>query len=239
MPGGLPAESNVSETLLMQASGLKRSFHKGGRVIEVLRGLDLDVQSGEMVAIVGKSGVGKSTLLHILGTLDRPDGGSVTAMGKDVFSLAEPELAAFRNRHIGFVFQFHHLLPEFTALENIMIPAIIAGLPRREAQERAENLLSEVGLQDRGDHRQAELSGGEQQRVALSRALAMRPKLILADEPTGNLDESTSEEVHNLFTELNQRFEVAFVVATHNLKLADRMGRVLRLEDGILHEEGD
>ncbi|MBL6975731.1 MAG: ABC transporter ATP-binding protein [Deltaproteobacteria bacterium] len=223
----------------MQASGLKRSFHKGGRVIEVLRGLDLDVEPGEMVAIVGKSGVGKSTLLHILGTLDRPDGGQVVAMGKDVFSLAERELAAFRNRHIGFVFQFHHLLPEFTALENIMIPAIIAGLPRREAQEMAETLLSEVGLQDRGDHRQAELSGGEQQRVALSRALAMRPKLILADEPTGNLDETTSEEVHNLFTELNQRFEVAFVVATHNLKLADRMGRILRLEDGILHEEGD
>lgn len=237
--GGLPAESKVSETLLMQASGLKRSFHKGGRVIEVLRGLDLDVEPGEMVAIVGKSGVGKSTLLHILGTLDRPDGGQVVAMGKDVFSLAERELAAFRNRHIGFVFQFHHLLPEFTALENIMIPAIIAGLPRREAQEMAETLLSEVGLQDRGDHRQAELSGGEQQRVALSRALAMRPKLILADEPTGNLDETTSEEVHNLFTELNQRFEVAFVVATHNLKLADRMGRILRLEDGILHEEGD
>ena len=237
--GGLPAESKVSETLLMQASGLKRSFHKGGRVIEVLRELDLDVEPGEMVAIVGKSGVGKSTLLHILGTLDRPDGGQVVAMGKDVFSLAERELAAFRNRHIGFVFQFHHLLPEFTALENIMIPAIIAGLPRREAQEMAETLLSEVGLQDRGDHRQAELSGGEQQRVALSRALAMRPKLILADEPTGNLDETTSEEVHNLFTELNQRFEVAFVVATHNLKLADRMGRILRLEDGILHEEGD
>lgn len=227
----------VSEAPVLEATGLTRSFRKGGRVIEVLRGLELAVEPAEMVAIVGKSGVGKSTLLHILGTLDPPDGGTVRFLANDVYSLPEPELAAFRNRNLGFVFQFHHLLPEFTALENIMIPAIIAGLPRREAEERAQSLLEEVGLGDRKEHRQAELSGGEQQRVALSRALVMRPKIILADEPTGNLDESTSEDVHNLFVEVNRRFEVAFVVATHNLRLAGRMERTLRLEGGVLHEE--
>ncbi|NOZ01139.1 MAG: ABC transporter ATP-binding protein [Deltaproteobacteria bacterium] len=227
----------MTEEILLQAKGLTRAFKMGHRVIEVLRGLDLTVMPGEMVAVVGKSGVGKSTLLHILGTLDQPDGGVVTYRGKDLFSLPEAEIAAFRNRNIGFVFQFHHLLPEFSALENIMIPAIIAGLPRRQAKERAFALLEEVGLGDRAGHRQAELSGGEQQRVALSRALVMRPSIILADEPTGNLDESTSEEVHDLFVELNARFQVAFVVATHNLRLAGRMGRTLRLEDGVLHEE--
>ena len=220
---------------LLHATGLVRAFTLGGREIRVLRGLDLTLSPGERVAIVGKSGVGKSTLLHVLGTLDRPDAGRVEFAGQDVFRLSEPRLAAFRNGHIGFVFQFHHLLPEFTALENAMIPAIIGGLSRREALARATDLLNAVGLLDRQTHRPGELSGGEQQRVALARALVMRPRLILADEPTGNLDDATSEEVHALFASLNERFEVAFLVATHNPRLAQRMQRTLRLEDGVLH----
>lgn len=221
--------------VLLSARGLVKTFSHGGREIQVLRGLDLDVTRGERVAILGKSGVGKSTLLHVLGTLDRPDQGTVTVESEDVFALSERRLAAFRNGHMGFVFQFHHLLPEFSALENAMIPAIIAGLSRREAESRARTLLDDVGLATRASHRPAELSGGEQQRVALARALVMRPRLILADEPTGNLDDATSEEVHNLFADLNNRFGVAFLVATHNRRLAARMDRVLRLEDGIVH----
>ncbi len=223
---------------LLQAHGLVKSFRHGGRVIEVLRGVDLVVKPGERLAIVGKSGVGKSTLLHVLGTLDRPDAGQVLFEGRNVFEMREPEVAAFRNRHIGFVFQFHHLLPEFSALENVMIPAIIAGISRREAGARAMELLETMGLSDRASHRQAELSGGEQQRVALARAMVMRPRVILADEPTGNLDEATSEEVHRAMVDLNERFRVALVVATHNPGLATRMGRVLRLEGGVLHEVG-
>lgn len=223
------------ETLL-EARGLVRTFRHGGRVIEVLKGLDLDVAPAERVAIIGKSGVGKSTLLHVLGTLDRPDAGRVAFEGRDVFAMGEREVAAFRNRHIGFVFQFHHLLPEFSALENVMIPAIIAGISRREAAERAIELLETMGLSGRASHRQAEMSGGEQQRVALARAMVMRPRVILADEPTGNLDEATSEEVHRAMDDLNGRFGVALVVATHNPGLAGRMGRVLRLEGGVLHE---
>jgi len=229
--GRPPAASDV----LLSARGLVKAFSHGGRDIHVLRGLDLDLGRGERVAILGKSGVGKSTLLHVLGTLDRPDAGTVRVEGEDVFALPERRLAAFRNGHMGFVFQFHHLLPEFSALENVMIPAIIAGLSRREAESRSRALLDDVGLASRAAHRPAELSGGEQQRVALARALVMRPRLILADEPTGNLDDATSEEVHNLFAELNQRFGVAFLVATHNRKLAARMDRVLRLEDGVVH----
>ncbi len=221
--------------VLLSARGLVKTFSHGGREIQVLRGLDLDVTRGERVAILGKSGVGKSTLLHVLGTLDRPDQGTVTVESENVFALSERRLAAFRNGHMGFVFQFHHLLPEFSALENAMIPAIIAGLSRREAESRARTLLDDVGLATRASHRPAELSGGEQQRVALARALVMRPRLILADEPTGNLDDATSEEVHNLFADLNNRFGVAFLVATHNRRLAARMDRVLRLEDGIVH----
>jgi len=224
-----------AQTPLLVARGLVRTFRHGDKVIRVLRGLDLTVQPSELVAIVGKSGVGKSTLLHILGTVDRPDEGVVLLEGEDVFRLPEERLARFRNRHIGFIFQFHHLLPEFTALENVMIPGIIGELSRKEAQDRAQALIEAVGLADRGDHRPAEMSGGEQQRVALARALMMQPRLILADEPTGNLDEATSEEVHNLFLSVRERFGVAFVVATHNPRLASRMGRILHLEDGLLH----
>lgn len=222
--------------VLLSARGLVKTYRHGGRVIEVLKGLDLDVAPAERVAIVGKSGVGKSTLLHLLGTLDRPDAGVVSFEGRDVFAMAEADIAAFRNRHIGFVFQFHHLLPEFSALENVMIPAIIARIPRREAWERAAELLETLGLSGRASHRPAEMSGGEQQRVALARAMVMHPRVIIADEPTGNLDEATSEEVHRAMDDLNERFGVAFVVATHNPALAGRMGGVLRLEGGVLHE---
>ncbi len=231
----LDRDTSESEKVLISAAGLTRKFRHGGRDILVLRGLDLKVLPGEMTAIVGKSGVGKSTLLHILGTIDTPDSGTLTFEGTDVFSLSERELASFRNTRIGFIFQFHHLLPEFSALENVMIPAIIGGLSRREAVTRASELLDTVGLGPRTTHRPGELSGGEQQRVALARALVMRPKLIIADEPTGNLDDATSEEVHNLFADVNSRYGVAFLVATHNMRLAGRMHRVLRLEDGVVH----
>lgn len=223
---------------LLEARSLERKFQHGGREINVLRGLEITIARNEMTAVLGKSGVGKSTLLHILGTIDKPDSGTVHFDGTDVFSLNERELASFRNKRIGFIFQFHHLLPEFSALENVMIPAIIGGLSRRESNDRAEELLKTVGLESRMTHRPAELSGGEQQRVALARALVMRPRLIIADEPTGNLDDATSEEVHNLFSEVNSSFGVAFLVATHNMKLAGRMHRILKLEDGKVHPVG-
>ena len=212
-----------------------KSFRHGRRTIEVLRGVSLEVRPAESVAIVGKSGVGKSTLLHVLGTIDKPDKGAVLVSGKDVTTLGDRELAALRNKEIGFVFQFHHLLPEFTALENVMIPALLGGLGRSRAKEEAENLLKRVGLGDRLDHRPAELSGGEEQRVAICRALVMRPKVVLADEPTGNLDESTSEEIHSLLSGLNEEYGVALVIATHNMRLASLMQRVYRLEGGRLH----
>jgi lipoprotein-releasing system ATP-binding protein len=232
-------DNPVIEHPLLSAKNLVRKFTHGGREINVLRGLNLDIAHREMTAIVGKSGVGKSTLLHILGTIDRPDSGNLEFDGINVFSLSEPQLAAFRNTKIGFIFQFHHLLPEFSALENVMIPAIIGGLPRRDAHDMASELLNTVGLGPRISHRPAELSGGEQQRVALARALVMRPRLIIADEPTGNLDDSTSEEVHNLFLEVNRQFGVAFLVATHNMRLAGRMHRILRLEEGTVHPVED
>jgi len=221
--------------VLLAADGLTKTFQHGGREIHVLRGLKLKMAPGGMTAIVGKSGVGKSTLLHILGTIDTPDSGTIKFDDVDVFSLSERDLAAFRNSRIGFIFQFHHLLPEFSALENVMIPAIIGGLSRREATARATELLGTVGLEPRASHRPGELSGGEQQRVALARALVMRPRLIIADEPTGNLDDATSEEVHNLFADVNERYGVAILVATHSMRLAGRMHRILRLEDGILN----
>jgi len=223
------------DDVLLEAEGLWKSYHRSGAEIPVLRGTDFRLHVRERVAVLGKSGVGKSTLLHVLGTLDRPERGRVRFRGQDLTDRPERDLAAFRNRRLGFVFQFHHLLPEFSALENVMIPAIIAGTSRREATRLAGDLLEAVGLSHRQTHRPAELSGGEQQRVAMARALVMRPEVILADEPTGNLDEATSEEVHGLMADLNERFGVAFVVATHNLRLAERMGRVLRLENGILH----
>jgi len=198
----------------------------------VLRDLNLTVAKGETVAVVGASGVGKSTLLHILGALDRPTSGRVMVGGRDVFQMDETALAAFRNRHVGFVFQFHHLLPEFSALENVMMPALIARQDRAQAQKRAMELLDEVEVAHRSSHRVGQLSGGEAQRVAVARALILGPSLLLADEPTGNLDERTGELVHQLLVRLNQSHGLTTLVATHNERLAGALGRRVRLADG-------
>ena len=200
--------------------------------MEVLKGVDLTFSQGEKAAIVGASGVGKTTLLHVLGTLDQPTAGKVLYEGKDIFNLNEKDLALFRNREIGFVFQFHHLLPEFNALENTMMPCLIQGLPKREASSRAEVILNLVGLKERLSHKPGELSGGEQQRVAVARALVLGPKVLLADEPTGNLDTKTGESVFDLLQELNQIKGVTLIIVTHNLILAEKMTRQIRLVDG-------
>ena len=200
--------------------------------MEVLKGVDLTFSQGEKAAIVGASGVGKTTLLHILGTLDRPSTGKVFYEGKDIFALNEKDLSLFRNREIGFVFQFHHLLPEFSALENTMMPCLIQGIPKKEAESRAEATLTLVGLRERLSHKPGELSGGEQQRVAVARALVLEPKVLLADEPTGNLDTKTGESVFDLLQELNRIQGVTLIVVTHNLKLAERLSRQIQLIDG-------
>lgn len=219
---------------LLEVRGLRKTYHTGPNRVEVLTGIDLDLEQGTTVALVGASGAGKSTLLHLLGALDRPSGGTVLFHGEDLFSKSDRDLASFRNRCIGFVFQFHHLLPEFTALENVMMPALIARIAKEEARSRAEELLTDVGLAHRLTHRPGELSGGEQQRVAIARALALSPELLLADEPTGNLDMKTSEGVHALLGELQQKKGLTLVVVTHNEQLASAMGRVVRLADGRL-----
>jgi lipoprotein-releasing system ATP-binding protein len=211
---------------------LWKVFTHGGRRIEVLRGIDLDLEAGGLVSIVGASGVGKSTLLHLLGTLDEPTRGSIAFDGVAVTSLTPAKLASFRNQSIGFVFQFHHLLPEFTALENTMMPGLIARLPRRECIERAEAILLRVGLADRLHHRPGELSGGEQQRVALARALLLSPRLLLGDEPTGNLDTKTGQAMHDLFFELNRELGMTLLLVTHNNELAGRAYKKLRMIDG-------
>lgn len=200
--------------------------------MDVLKGLSLTVNRGEKLAIIGASGTGKSTLLHILGTIDRPLSGEVLYEGVNPFNLSDTAIAGFRNRKIGYVFQFHHLLPEFSAIENVMMPAIIAGIPPAEAELKAEEILVEVGLRDRLTHKPGELSGGEQQRVAVARALALNPDILLADEPTGNLDAKTGESVHDLLVEINKRKGVTMVIVTHNDKLAARMERVIALIDG-------
>ena len=200
--------------------------------MEVLKGVDLTFSRGEKAAIVGASGVGKTTLLHILGTLDRPSTGKVLYEGKDIFTLNERDLSLFRNREIGFVFQFHHLLPEFNALENTMMPCLIQGIPKKEAASRAEAILTLVSLKERFSHKPGELSGGEQQRVAVARALVLEPKVLLADEPTGNLDTKTGESVFDLLQELNRIKEVTLIVVTHNLKLAEKLSRQIQLIDG-------
>ena len=204
--------------------------------LEVLRGVELTIAAGETIAVVGSSGSGKTTLLHILGALDRPSQGKVLYSGSDVFAQPPDQLAAFRNRTIGFIFQFHHLLPEFSALENIMLPGLIAGETPPKARERARKLLKQVQLEARAHHRVGELSGGEQQRVAIARALIMEPKLLLADEPTGNLDPKTGEAVFELLRQLNRELDLALVMVTHNYRLAARLDRVLRLEAGRLQE---
>src|SRR5690349_5636146 len=221
---------------LLQAAQLEKRYVDGPAVVQVLSGLDLEVDAGERIAIVGESGVGKSTLLHLLGALDQPTGGRLVFDGQDVFTRSEAELAVFRNREIGFVFQFHHLLGDFTALENVMLPSLIARQPFAATRARATELLERVGLKDRFAHRPGQLSGGEQQRVAVARALALRPRLLIADEPTGNLDPTTGEDVQQLLLELNHEHGAALVVATHNDRLAAAMGRMLRLADGRLRE---
>jgi lipoprotein-releasing system ATP-binding protein len=221
---------------LVQAENIHKVFEHGDRRLEVLRGIELTLGRGEMLAVVGMSGVGKSTLLHVLGTIDLPTKGRILFDGKDLSKLGSSQLADFRNQAIGFVFQFHHLLPEFTALENVMMPALIQRIPWKEAYERGVSMLEAVGLAERLTHRPGELSGGEQQRVALGRALVMRPKLLLADEPTGNLDSRTGASIHDLFFSLNQQFGTTMLIVTHNPELAARMPRRLRMIDGVLFE---
>jgi lipoprotein-releasing system ATP-binding protein len=216
---------------------LTKVFFHSGRNIEVLRGLNFDLRAGEMASVVGASGVGKSTLLHVLGTLDTATSGKITFDGVDVTAMNDARLAEFRNNEIGFVFQFHHLLPEFTALENAMMPGLILRLPRAEASERAATMLRRLGLGERMSHRPGELSGGEQQRVALARALLLRPRLLLADEPTGNLDTKTGREMHELFFELNRELEMTILIVTHNDELAARTPRRLRMADGVIVEQ--
>lgn len=218
----------------LEARGLVKSYAVGGASLTVLRDLDVAIEAGEMVAIVGASGVGKSTLLHVLGGLDRVDAGEVTIAGRTVTQLPDAEIVAFRNRHVGFVFQFHHLLPEFSALENVQMPMLIARMPAKEAEARALDLLGRVGLAERLTHRPGMLSGGEQQRVAVARALVMRPAVLLADEPTGDLDEQTGGSLHDLLREMHRAYELTSVIATHNPRLAAACDRVLRLEGGRL-----
>ncbi|MBI3303322.1 MAG: ABC transporter ATP-binding protein [Deltaproteobacteria bacterium] len=222
--------------VLIRAEGLSKRYGEGEHAIRVLESLDLEIRRTERVAIVGESGVGKSTLLHILGTLDRPSEGKVLLSGQDLFTLPEPDLAALRNREIGFIFQFHHLLPDFTALENVTMPGLIAGLNWGEARKRAEEMLHKVGLGERLTHRPGELSGGEQQRVAVARALVLEPQVVLADEPTGNLDPVTGEGVLRLLLALNQEMGITMAIVTHNEKLAAAMDRTLRLSGGKLTE---
>jgi lipoprotein-releasing system ATP-binding protein len=220
---------------MLEATGVVKVFQGGdGAEVRVLSGVDISVARGEMIAVIGASGAGKSTLLHVLGALERPTAGDVRLNGERVAELDDEALAELRNRSVGFVFQFHHLLKEFSALENVMMPLRIAGRAPAEARDRARSLLARVGLESRMSHRPAEMSGGEQQRTAVARALAMRPPLLLADEPSGNLDHHNAESLHDLFAELAREMALGLVVVTHNRSLAARAGRVLLLEDGRL-----
>ncbi|PJA50508.1 MAG: lipoprotein-releasing system ATP-binding protein LolD [Syntrophobacterales bacterium CG_4_9_14_3_um_filter_49_8] len=223
---------------MIKLRNISKTFFKNGNKIEVLKGLNLDIARGESIAIWGVSGAGKSTLLHVLGTLDHPTSGTLLYDDMNVFAWQEKKLAVFRNRKIGFVFQFHNLLPEFNSLENTMMPALINGLSKHEARERAEVILNELGLGDRITHRPGELSGGEQQRVAIARALIMEPEILLADEPIGNLDTQTGKKIEDILLELNITKHIILVVVTHNKSLADRMSRSIGLRDGkIVTEE--
>jgi lipoprotein-releasing system ATP-binding protein len=219
---------------LVGVAGLNKSYHVGSQTLHVLRDLALDVRTGEMVAIMGPSGVGKSTLLHVLGGLDRADSGSIRMGETEITTLADTALVEFRNRHVGFVFQFHHLLPEFDAAENAGMPMRIARVPSGDARRRAVELLQRVGLGERLAHRPSMLSGGEQQRVAVARALVMKPRLLLADEPTGDLDEATAEALERLLREMHAEFGLTSVIATHNPRFAAACDRVLRMEHGRL-----
>ncbi len=227
----------MANPLILSVENLLKQYDTGGpEPLTVLEDLDLEVETGDIVAVVGESGTGKSTLLHLLGALDRPTGGSVHFQGEDLFAKDDEQLAAFRNRSVGFVFQFHHLLPEFTALENVAMPALIQHRALSDVTPRARELLDMLGLVDRAEHRPSALSGGEKQRVAIARALMNEPALVLMDEPTGNLDARTAEPLHREIERLSRETQQTFVLATHNPSLATVAGRVLRLEHGRLHE---
>ncbi len=215
---------------MIKVSQLTKSYQN----LPVLKGVDLEIKQGEVVAITGASGAGKSTLLHLIGTLDFPDGGEISFLGKDVLKMKKKELAKFRNKNIGFVFQFHHLLPEFTAHENVCIPGYIGNHPKKEVDERAQELLKMLGLADRMTHKPSQLSGGEQQRVSVARALINNPSVVLADEPSGNLDSKNAEELHNLFFELRDKFNQTFVIVTHNTLLSEMSDRKLVMKDGLI-----
>jgi lipoprotein-releasing system ATP-binding protein len=222
----------TDKDIILEGVDIHKSFPTGAGTLHVLKGVDIGVKKGEIVAVVGASGVGKSTLLHILGALDRPTKGKVNLNSTDIFSLSDKKLAHFRNKTIGFVFQFHHLLPEFSALENVMMPKLIAGEEENSIKRKAKDLLSEVGILKRAHHKPGELSGGEQQRVAVARALINDPQVVIADEPSGNLDKATGEELHNLISLLNQKKEQTFIIATHNQLLAQRAHRIIALVEG-------
>jgi lipoprotein-releasing system ATP-binding protein len=217
---------------LLEVSDLYKSFSTSAGKVEVLKGINLNVTEGETIALVGASGAGKTTLLHLMGTLDRPTSGKVFFANDDVFQMGDMALASFRNRSIGFVFQSHHLLPEFSALENTMMPLLISGMKKDEAKKIAAGLLSDVGLSHRLEHKPGELSGGEQQRVAIARALVTSPRLLLADEPTGNLDMKTSDEVHDILAGIHREKGITLIIVTHNERLAARMGKTIRMVDG-------
>ena len=229
--------STAKKQPVVEISGLHKSYEHEGNTLTVLRGIDLNIDSGEVLAIVGPSGAGKSTLLHCIGTLDLPTKGTIRIDGQVATGLSSQKLAQLRNITIGFVFQFHHLLPEFTAVENVSMPGMIKGQTLAQMRPRASALLEEVGLGHRLKHRPGELSGGEQQRVALARALALDPKLLLADEPTGNLDSGTSDAIHDLFFKINKQRGTTIIVVTHNLAFAERMPRVVRMKDGLVDKD--
>ncbi len=234
---GLPGDGpGAGGWPLLRAAGISRRFPDKSGTIEVLKDLYMELEPGETMAVVGESGVGKSTLLHILGTLDQPDSGKVFYRGTNVFEMSNSRIAAFRNATIGFVFQFHYLLVGFTGLENVMMPGLIAGMKKRDIRKDAEAILVRVGLKDRLAHRVSDLSGGEQQRVALARALVLKPDILMADEPTGNLDQKNSEQVHEFLVELNREMGMAIVAVTHNLKLADMMQRKMSIVEGRLNQ---
>ena len=226
----------MSDNAALHLIDIQRTYHQAGEPLPVLRGASLTLEPGELVALVGPSGAGKSTLLHVAGLLEKPDGGQVWLQGRDCGRMGDGERTTMRRTTIGFVYQFHHLLPEFTAVENVMLPQMIAGLSKRESRERAMDLLAMVGLAKRASHRPAKLSGGEQQRVAIVRALANAPRVLIGDEPTGNLDHHTADDVMNALVAIVRSVGLGALIATHNLELAQRMDRIVTLEDGVLVE---